>query len=207
MDEAGRIVRNAYDSLASRFDAWAEIQRVHERREYLETISRALPPGSTILDIGCGNGLLEAKRLAELYAVIGVDISERQIREARKNVKKGTFICQDIRDCAFPDASFDGIVSFYCFNHIPRESYASLLLKMKRWLRRNGVVIASFGIGDCEGWTGEWLGEQVFFSSDTHGRITSLFKSSGFNVKEAVIKTDFEDGMEVSFLWIVAEKE
>ena len=136
--------------------------------------------------------------------MIGIDVSERQIAEAKRNVPGAQFICADVRDQDFESASLDGIVSFYCFNHIPRSSYGELFGKFHRWLKTDGLLIASFGTGDMAGWTGEWLGVTTYFSSYREQETVSLVESNGFRIEEEAVETASENGDDVSFLWITA---
>lgn len=204
MDKSAATVRDTYNRLGSVYDRWAELVRTEERQKYLAKISQSFSDGSRILDIGCGNGLLNTVHLAKRFDVIGIDVSERQIAEAKKNLPNVKFICADIRDHEFESASLDGIVSFYCFNHIPRTSYGNLLGRFHRWLKTDGLLIASFGVGDTEGWTGEWLGTTTFFSSYTQQETISLVKKNGFRIEDEAIETASENGANVSFLWITA---
>ena len=204
MDKPSEIVRNTYNHLKSTYDKWAESVRTEERQKYLAKIDQMLPQGSNILDVGCGNGLLNTLHLAKSFNVIGVDISERQIAEAKKNLPGVEFICADVRDQEFESDSLDGIVSFYYFNHIPRSSYNMLLNKFNQWLKPEGLLIASFGIGDMEGWTGEWLGTTTFFSSSSRQETLSSIKTNGFRIEEESIETASENGTNISFLWITA---
>ena len=100
--------------------------------------------------------------------------------------------------------SLDGIVSLYCFNHIPRTSYGLLFRKCGQWLKKDGLLIASFGIGDTKEWTGQWLGTKMLFSSFHQQETLSLFEHNGFKIEEATVETALEDGVEISFLWIIA---
>jgi len=156
--------------------------------------------------VGCGTGLLNTVELAKKFEVIGVDISERQIAEAKKNLPNVEFICGDIRDQSFELDSLDGIVSFYCFNHIPRTSYHALLREFHEWLKPDGLLIASFGIGDSEEWIGDWLGAKTFFNSYPQQETVSLVRETGFKIEEETVETALEDGAEASFLWITAMK-
>jgi cyclopropane fatty-acyl-phospholipid synthase-like methyltransferase len=204
MDKPAEIVRDTYNHLASIYDEWAESVRTEERQKYLAKIDQKLPKGSRILDVGCGNGLLNTLHLAKSFDVVGIDVSERQIAEAKRNVPGAEFICADVRDQDFELVSLDGIVSFYCFNHIPRSSYGELLGRFHRWLKTDGLLIASFGMSDTEGWTGEWLGTTTFFSSYKQQETVSLIKNNGFRIEEEAVETAPEDGVDTSFLWITA---
>ena len=97
MDKPAETVRDTYNHLASIYDKWAESVRTEERQKYLAKINQKIPKGSKILDVGCGNGLLNTLHLAKSFDVVGVDVSERQIAEARRNVPDADFICADIR--------------------------------------------------------------------------------------------------------------
>ena len=206
MDKETGIVRDTYSHLGSVYDDWAETVREDERQKYLTKISQRFHNGAKILDIGCGNGLLNTLYMANHFDVIGIDISERQIAEAKRNVPSVEFICTDIRDFIVDPDSLDGIVSFYCFNHIPRATYGALFAKFHRWLKINGLFIASFGIGDTEYWTGEWLGVTTFFSSYNEEETISLIERKGFGIEERTVETALENEIEISFLWIIARK-
>jgi cyclopropane fatty-acyl-phospholipid synthase-like methyltransferase len=204
MDKPTETVRATYNRLGSVYDEWAQSVRKEERQKYLAKICQRFVDGSKILDIGCGNGLLNTAHLVNHFNVIGIDVSERQIDEAKLNLPDAEFVCANVLEHEFEQASLDGIVSFYCFNHIPRTSYRDLLAKFRRWLKPDGLLIASFGIGDTEGWTGEWLGATTFFSSYTQVETVSLIENSGFQIEEQAVETASENGADVSFLWITA---
>lgn len=206
MKKDAKIVRETYEQLGSKFDCWAESVRTRERVKYLKKIKERLQPGSRLLDVGCGNGALEALELSSGFDVVGVDVSERQIKEARKNVPDAEFLCGDVREFVFSPESFDAVVSFYCFNHIARDSYRDLLRRLHRWLKPKGVLICSFGIGDTDEWVGDWLGVKTHFSSYDRESTLSIVRDAGFIVEEENIETDWEDGEETSFLWVVAMK-
>ena len=53
------------------------------KRLEMETIQREIPPGSRVLDIGCGNGLLALSLAEELRcSVVGLDYAESMVNEA-----------------------------------------------------------------------------------------------------------------------------
>ncbi len=68
--------------------------------------------------------------------------------------------------------SFDAVCSFYALNHVPRERLGELLDAHRRsGSTPDGLLLASFGTGDLEAWTGSWLGTETFFSSwDARGQ-------------------------------------
>lgn len=53
--------------------------------------------------------------------VVGVDFSEKQIKDAKKNCE-GLFYCENMLD--FPiTCEYDGITMFYSLFHVNREFY------------------------------------------------------------------------------------
>jgi len=52
--------------------------------EWLDLLERRVESGSSVLDLGCGCGIPVARRLAQRYAVTGVDLSPVQIGRARE---------------------------------------------------------------------------------------------------------------------------
>jgi len=95
--------------------------------------------GKTIIDLGCGGGLL-AVPLIELGAdVIGVDISEKSLQAARTQAKgKGQFIAADIRKVPLPDNIADAIVIADVLDHIP--DYSRVIAEAARLLKPQGLL-------------------------------------------------------------------
>jgi cyclopropane fatty-acyl-phospholipid synthase-like methyltransferase len=103
-----------------------------------------------------------------------------------------------------PAASFDAVASFYVFNHVPRERLAPLLRDVHGWLVPSGLLLAAFGSGDNEAWTGEWLGTTMFFSSYTPETNSRLVREAGFDPLRDELVTFEEPAGEVTFQWILA---
>jgi cyclopropane fatty-acyl-phospholipid synthase-like methyltransferase len=111
-----------------------------------------------VLDLGCGCGVPVARRLAQRYAVTGVDLSPVQVERARGLVPNATFIRADMSSIVFPEASFDAIVCLYALIHLPVAEQPALIRAVHRWLRPGGLFLATLG---HQAWTGlekDWLG-------------------------------------------------
>lgn len=97
----------------------------------------------SVLDLGCGTGILVAFPLAELgYDVTGVDIDPRSIAVAEKEnpFPNLTFFCSDFTEY-FPEKKFDVIIAAEIIEHL--DDPESLLLAIKRMLNPGGTVIIS----------------------------------------------------------------
>ena len=166
------------------------------RREWRDLFASKLEPGARVLELGCGNGD-DARALAlHGFRVTGIDLVARA---------DGVDVLEaDFLELQLPEASYDGCASFYVFNHVPRERLAPLLRSIHGWLAPGGLLLAAFGAGDIESWTGEWLGTTMFFSSYVPAINSRLVRAAGFELLRDELVTFEEPEGEVTFQWVLA---
>jgi methionine biosynthesis protein MetW len=126
-------------------DYWADqgfVPAGDARNSHLATLLKSnICPGSSVLDVGCGDGTSSAPFVQELRIhYVGVDVSATAVDFARQNGLDARKI-EDASDLPFDDASFDAALCLEVFEHLsdPREAAAEIA----RVLRRSGVLIAS----------------------------------------------------------------
>ncbi len=227
-DPRTRLVADAYDLIGETFAEWRERIVNDPRREWEDALvsllaegagsvvgkagdarpedqAPAAPGGSRLLELGCGAGSPETKRLAQRFRVTGVDISPRQVERARAAVPQAEFVCADFTELELPAASFEAVVAFYVFNHVPRELLAPLLGRIHSWLVPGGRLLTAFGVSDNEGWTGEWLGAPTFFASFPAEVNSRLVREAGFAIERDEVVTFQEPEGPVSFQWVLAQ--
>jgi len=122
------------------------------RRSYRRLLGASgVRPGDHVLDIGCGPGFF-ARMLAETVgsegSVIGVDAAPEMIvyagRKARR-LANCSFQPGAAESLAFPDASFDVVVSSLMMHHLPSEFRLQAAREMRRVLRPGGrLLVADF---------------------------------------------------------------
>lgn len=190
------IVREGYRQLGESFDAWRDRIVGDPRAKWLELLSSHLDPGARILELGCGNGD-DARTLARRgFDVTGVDLVARA---------EGVDVLEaDFLELELPNAGFDACASVYAFNHVPRERLPGLLGKIRRWLVPGGLLMSAFGAGDTPGWTGEWLGATMFFSSFPPEKNARLVREAGFELIRDELVTFTEPEGEATFQWLLA---
>jgi ubiquinone/menaquinone biosynthesis C-methylase UbiE len=199
------VVARGYDEIAQRYLDWSALRPSPARRHYLELACERIPPGASVLELGCGAGLPMTRALADGRDVTGVDISATQIALARRNVPSATFIQADMTALAFDDDSFDAAVAFYSLTHVPRDELPGLLGRIRRWLRRGGILIATMGVEDDPGGIEkDWLGVDMYFSHFSARTNRRLVEAAGFTIEEAEVVAEPEDRHSARFLWIVA---
>jgi SAM-dependent methyltransferase len=200
-----RVVADGYDTMAERYFAWSDLRPSPTRLRYLALALELIPPGSDVLDLGCGAGVPMTAALAEDSAVTGVDISSTQLALARRNVPGATFLRADMTALTFEPASLDAVVAFYSLTHVPRDEQAELLGHIRSWLRPGGIFLASMGADDEPGDVEpDWLGVDMYFSHFGARANRRLVESAGLVVERSELAVEPEDRHDARFLWVVA---
>jgi SAM-dependent methyltransferase len=203
-DPRTQIVADGYDVIGETFAAWREDAVGDPRRDWEDKLVSKLKDGGRVLELGCGGGSPETRRLARRFAVTGVDISPRQVERARAAIPEAEFVCADFTELDLQPASFDAVASFYVFNHVPRELLGPLLRNIHAWLVPGGWLLTAFGQTDNAGWTGEFLGAPTFFSSYPPNVNSRLVREAAFEIEEEeVVAWEGADTPEC-FQWVLA---
>jgi ubiquinone/menaquinone biosynthesis C-methylase UbiE len=111
-----------------------------------------LQPGDQVLDVGCGTGTLALdvqRRVGCAGRVVGIDPGSEQIARARAKAARChlpiEFQIGVIEQLAFPDQTFDVVLSTLMMHHLPASQKAQGLAEIARVLKPNGrLVIADF---------------------------------------------------------------
>ena len=201
------IVAMGYNEMASNYGSWALKHERPDRDKYTSMLMEQLAAGSEVLELGCGPGDPTTKTLAQKYAVTANDISESCLNLARQNAPNAKFILSDMTTLDLPANSFDAIVAYYAFHHIPRDRYEPLLENISKWLRPNGIFMAAFYPYDVEHLvTEDWHGSTMFWSSFDENTSLDLITKPGLEIVTQSKESAIEEGKETTFLWVMARK-
>jgi ubiquinone/menaquinone biosynthesis C-methylase UbiE len=172
--------QRAFDGVAKDYDRSNTENRILAamRERVRQTVERFVPPGSRILDLGCGPGAD-----AEYFArrgdrVVAIDWSAAMVQQAERRMHEASFadrvVVQQLGiheiDC-LEAAAFDAVCSnFGPLNCVP--DLAAAMRAVAARLRPNGVVIASVMGRTCP-WEfalytvrGDWRRATVRFAPD-----------------------------------------
>jgi SAM-dependent methyltransferase len=200
-----RIVADGYDTIGERYLAWSALRPSPARLRYLNLALELVPPGSDVLELGCGAGIPMTKALADGRTVTAIDISAGQLEMARRNLPNAAFIQADMTTLAIEPGSFDAILAFYSLTHVPRDEQAKLIERIGGWLRPGGLFLASMGADDEPGDVeADWLGVDMYFSHFGAKANRRLVERAGLVVERSEIAVEPEDRHDARFLWVVA---
>jgi ubiquinone/menaquinone biosynthesis C-methylase UbiE len=207
LDPRKRAVRDGYDVLAPRFGEWMARVEGDPWGRFVQELEARLPDRARVLDLGCGSGA-KTKRLAESFEVVGVDISEEQLRLARAEVPEARLVQADFAELDFPTESFDAVTAFYSIVHVPRAEHPALLRKILAWLKPGGLFVASLSHAGGDDRTEKWLGVEMFFSGFDAETNRRLVREAGFEllVDDLIWMREPEPEGETSFLWVLGRR-
>jgi SAM-dependent methyltransferase len=114
---------------------------------------RELPNGGRILDAGCGSGRDSLAFLRKGYHVISIDASREMVSAATKYTGQEALLLPF--DALDFESEFDGIWACGSLVHIARRDLNSVLARLSKALKPNGVAYMSFKHGDAERMEGE----------------------------------------------------
>lgn len=161
-----------------------EAKRYHQILDFMKQYAPANP---SILDIGCGDGVLN--RHIDDYNFeyfLGVDFSKVSIEKAKEeNFVKAEFVAMDAIKFK-PSRQYDVIVFNEVFYYIPDSEKKRVLNLMLDHLNEQGIVIASIfreGVGCWEYFTESEQLKELAFTTVTTKKESTYWKIGVYCIK------------------------
>lgn len=142
----------------------------------LKNISSRLTPGSKILDIGCGNGVISMHLGSLGFQVLGIDVSDKTIKTAiqQNSQPTVTFQQKSAEALSKEGQSFDAIICSEVLEHL--EDPGELLGKIYTILNKDGILIATVPNG--KGPREQFVTKPMLYLERKNNFITKLVKGT-----------------------------
>lgn len=134
----------------------------------------SFPPGTQVLEAGCGNG----KTLATIFQsgcdVTGIDIAASALRLAQDTIPTARLVQADIRSLPFCDATFDAAIAVHIIGALSEQDRLRAAAELHRVLVPNGTLFfREFSVSDFRCGKGRLTEQNSFLRGD--GVITHYF--------------------------------
>jgi ubiquinone/menaquinone biosynthesis C-methylase UbiE len=153
----------------------------------IDKFTRTLSSKNLILDAGCAYSKNTELLIKKGFKVIGIDLSEKLLKYARKSLPQVQFLQMDIRDLKFADNAFDGIWCHAVLLHLKKDDLRKTLKEFYRVLKEKGILYVSFKEGKGEKELVESFTNKYprFYSYQTINNVKSMLKEANFKLIEA----------------------
>ena len=194
---SGDETRNFYDLVAPEYAArfFRELDSKPFDRMVLQRFAAQTRRDGILCDMGCGPGEVAVHLHSIGSRVIGVDLSEGMINQARQLSPNLQFYQDDMLHLSFPDQHFSGIAAFYAIVHCSLDELDRAFTEWYRVLELGGILLFSFHVGRETLHLDEFLGKKVsadftFFEPDD---ILPKLRKVGFKIDDVLIRYPYED--------------
>ena len=99
------------------------------------------PSEVDLVDVGCGTAQIHSLIGGSLGSVVGVDVSEESLKEARSQFPQNKYVHYDGSVLPLETASADAAIAICVFHHVPPENWQQLANEMMRILRPEGMAL------------------------------------------------------------------
>ena len=134
-------VMSRYDLTAKMYDERYAEEQVAKYKAALKEVDTAK---TTVLDVGCGSGLLFNFIAVKAKTVLGVDISGKLLEQAKQNAKNFqnvSVVRADADNLPFKNGFFDEIFAFTILQNMPKP--AQTLIEFRRVSKAEGKVVVT----------------------------------------------------------------
>jgi len=139
--EKREVMRN-YDCLATAYDAQYAEEQNEKMKAALSSIH--IKEDSFALDLGCGTGLLFEHVGSRVKLLVGLDLSTKILKEAKKREKRfsnATIIRADADFTPFPNETFNVVFAITLLQNMPNP--LSTLHETKRVSKRRSIIVVT----------------------------------------------------------------
>ena len=108
--------------------------------EGTDAFMQKLPLDGRVLDVGCGSGVKSKYLISHGLHIIGIDVSDKLLEIARREVPEGEFRELSMADLDSMPETFDGVFVQASLLHIPKKDARAVVQKMADRLVPRGFL-------------------------------------------------------------------
>jgi SAM-dependent methyltransferase len=175
--KASERIIGLYEQNAAAWDAMRG--RDLNEAPWLDRFLALVPPGGSILDIGCGMGEPVARYFIERgYGVTGIDSSPALVAMAQERFPAHKWRVADMRSLEL-GRRFDGLIAWHSLFHLSPEDQRPLFARFAAHARPGAPLIFTSGPEHGEE-IGQWMGEPLYHGSLGPDEYRALLAAAGF---------------------------
>jgi ubiquinone/menaquinone biosynthesis C-methylase UbiE len=165
------------------YDGWFYDRIIAPNQDELfNELKKIIQSDSEIIDVGCGTGRLSFKLSGNCKAVLGIDLSRRNIERAKLNLLKSphfnvTFEHSDIGGIINKGQTFDYAILTYVIHEVDKKDRIDLLRQIAKVADR--IVIGDYSVAPQKGLAGSITGIIEFVAGREHYRNYRSYVADG----------------------------
>jgi len=147
-------------------------------------LASLIPPGSRVLDIGCGNGIPITRALrGRGHTLVGLDSSREMLQRFRNNCPETPAVRGIAQSCPFADCIFDAAVAWGVMFHLNHEDQSRAIASISRVLKSRAPFLFTSGkVDGLEGKVGTMHGVAFRYFSYSIHNYRSTLRDHGFTL-------------------------
>ncbi len=204
-------ITEAYDYSAKTYveKCFKELDYKPLDRQLLDRFAQLTKNKGIVCDIGCGPGEVANYLYSKGCKVIGIDISNNMIHEAKRMNKKIEFIIDDMFNLKLKNNCFAGICSFYAIVNFKYDDIKRIIKEYYRVLNKNGLLHIAFHVEEKEIHVDDYFGsgKPLDFYYFNENIILEMLKEAGFKIIEALVRFPYEQEYPSKRAYIFGEKK
>jgi len=151
-------------------------------KEWLDHFASLLPPGASILDVGCGAGVPIARYFLEQgFEMTGIDASPTMIELCRSRFPRASWSIADMRRLEL-GRTFHGLIAWDSFFHLDHDFQRRMFPIFARHAAPNAALMLTSGISHGVA-IGAFHDAPLYHGSLAPDEYRSLLSTSGFIVR------------------------
>ena len=126
---------NGYEEHAADFLRW---RHPHIGQSMVREWAREFAPGATVLELGCGDGVISEALVKAGLTLCAVDASPTLLRAFRERFPNARTECAAAEESSYFDRTFDGVIAVGLIFLLPEAAQRIVLSKVANALKRGG---------------------------------------------------------------------